>query len=363
MTRVDGRRPLRRLLTVATAFVCAAAILAGCAPEPHRPARPTAVAAAVATPQPTATPTATTAPDPLQQPCPTRTTMSVWAHMDDDLLFLQSPIAREIAAGDCVRTVFVTAADDGHGFAYAHGREDGIEHAYDRMRGHDAPWRTTDVALATGAHIVVAQPEDDARITIVFFRLPDGNLSGHGFPSTGMVSLEELAAGRIPELRAITGAGSVTRATLIASLQELMVDFAPMQLFTTVPATAAAASRGDHPDHGIVGEFATAAWTAAGLPVAAITYAIGYQTMYLAANVSGAPLRAKEGVFQDYAAHDPRIHGCVSFEACLTVRHYGLWLQREYSLHDGDLAGYRAPAMPAYPLATPTAPAPPAPHR
>lgn len=362
MARVDVGGTVRRVLVTAAALACAASVLAACAPEHPTVATPPAShlgrAAVVVTPSPTPTPV-----DPLSITCPTRTTMSVWAHMDDDLLFLQSPIAHDIAAGRCVRTVFVTAADDGRGSGYAAGRETGIERAYDRMRGRATPWQTDEVVLGTGVRVLVAQPVDDPRITIVFFRLPDGNLSGRGFPRTGMVSLEMLLRGRIPHLEEITGTGAVTRDSLVASLVELTRDFSPERLLTTVPRSAGAATRGDHPDHSAVGELATVAWHDAGGAPTAVTYALGYQTMYLPANVAGEALRAKEGVFQDYAAHDPRIDGCVSFERCLLVRHYGLWLQREYTLTAGQFAAYRAPIMPEYPLATPGPGSPPAPHR
>ncbi|WP_410721392.1 PIG-L family deacetylase, partial [Burkholderia sp. SIMBA_048] len=52
------------------------------------------------------------------------------AHLDDDLLFMNPDIASNVAAGGCVRVVYLTASDAGEGDTYMLGRERGVRAAY-----------------------------------------------------------------------------------------------------------------------------------------------------------------------------------------------------------------------------------------
>jgi len=65
-------------------------------------------------------------------PCSERI-LTVVAHEDDDLLFMNPDIQHDLSAGACATTVFLTAGDDGQPSAYWLEREMGSQSAYDTM--------------------------------------------------------------------------------------------------------------------------------------------------------------------------------------------------------------------------------------
>ena len=67
--------------------------------------------------------------------CPQGTTLNIVAHLDDDLLFLNPDMLHNIQAGRCVRTVYLSASDDGRDASYWQGREVGEKAAYAQMSG------------------------------------------------------------------------------------------------------------------------------------------------------------------------------------------------------------------------------------
>jgi LmbE family N-acetylglucosaminyl deacetylase len=317
------------------------AALAGCAPDEPDPA----AAAAPATPSDAVMSAPPSDPPPqdgsaavLHPPADEETTMSVWAHYDDDLLFLGTALADAVRAEQRICTVYLTGGDAGRGAAYEAGRERGIMAAYDQLRGADATWSSTPVVLASGAHVDVWTPDDDARITLVFFRLPDGNLTGLGFPSTGGVSLAELADGRIRDLGDLGGRYRIGWQGLIASVQELVADFQPTSFVTHVPGTARRLSQGDHPDHASTGTLAREAWHRAQIAGGTISFAVGYPDTRYPANVTGDALARKIDVFRAYAHDDAVTAACRDEKSCLALPRFGGWLQRQYLRSEADLA-------------------------
>jgi LmbE family N-acetylglucosaminyl deacetylase len=265
--------------------------------------------------------------------------MSVWAHYDDDLLFLGTPIQDAMASGQCVRTVFLTAGDAGRGAGYSAGREQGIMKAYDTMRGASGPWVRSELAAGGAAPVPVWQPSDDPRLSLVFLALPDGNLTGLGFPGTGEVSLAKLAAGKIPGIADLAGTRQYTWDQLRDQVAALIADGAPTVLYTHMPGSAQEWARGDHADHAVTGVLVREAWQQAGLDRAAVHYAVGYQTAERAPNVSGEELAQKIAAFRAYASDDAVTAGCRDDASCLALPRFGAWLQRQYLLTDPELFG------------------------
>lgn len=302
-------------------------------PAPSPTAPPT-LPSAPAAPSGPAVPVSAAAPDP--DGC-AHTEMSVWAHPDDDLLFPQTIIASAIAAGDCVRTVFLTSGDAGNPAGYWQGRERGIMRAYNVLRGASSPWSSRAVTLSSGANITLWQPNDDPKLTLAFFHLPDGSTTGQGYARTGWTSLAKLNAARISSISDTAGTYSLSADGIVASLTELIGAFAPTTFMTFVPGTAPALSSGDHPDHATTGILARRAWQAAGLDPASVRYAMGYPTSWRAANVVGASLHLKIAAFRTYAADDSVVGECRDDATCLKMRNFGGWLQREYLFTEGDL--------------------------
>src|SRR3954463_4754618 len=70
-------------------------------------------------------------------------TVDVVAHPDDDLFFLNPAVVKDIKAGKCVSTVYVTSGDAGRGTTYSRTRENGVRAAYAKMAGVSNLWLTT----------------------------------------------------------------------------------------------------------------------------------------------------------------------------------------------------------------------------
>lgn len=272
---------------------------------------------------------------PADTPCDTGVTMSVWAHYDDDLLFMNPRLLEAFDAGRCVRTVFLTGSDAGRGEHYAKGRELGILRAYNAMRGAQGFWAEHRVTLNSGVEISQWSPEDDPDITVVFLRLPDGALNGGGFRATGFVTLPALVSGALASLAPIDGGTPLTLDALTSSLSELIVAYRVDQLYTHVPQGTEWAG-GDHPDHSATGTVARAAWKAIGFPADRVSYAVGYRTQDLPANLSGDLLARKVDAFRVYAAQDSVV-SCASAQACLAKPKFGAWLQRHYTKAEAEL--------------------------
>lgn len=262
--------------------------------------------------------------------------MSVWAHYDDDLIFANPALQDAMAAGDCIRTVFVTASDAGRGAGYSEKRELGILRAYNVMRGEQGFWSEKPVTLLSGAVLSQWSPDDDPDITVSFLRLPDGNMNGEGFAATGNTSLSKLLTGAIPALWPIDGAPAISSETVTASLAEAIQAYHATRLITHVPSTAAEWTAGDHPDHAAVGTYVRAAWNRIGYPAGQVLYAIGYPSSSLPANVAGDLLSRKLAPYRVYASQDSVVT-CATDADCLAKPKFGQWLQRSYLKSDAEL--------------------------
>ena len=84
-------------------------------------------------------------------------------------------------------------------------------------------------------------------ISLIFMLLPDGNVDGSGFASTGNVSLQDLWTGTISTIKAIDGSSSYTKSSLISTLTSLMTAFQPGQISTQD--YVGTYGDGDHSDH------------------------------------------------------------------------------------------------------------------
>ncbi len=294
------------------------------------------------TPTPTPTPTPTKPASPAALSCDSKTTMSVMAHYDDDLLFVNPTLQRAMREGQCVRTVFLTAGDAGMGAAYAGERENGLMKAYDILRGKPGTgWDVTETNLLTGLHVTTVTPKDDPKVSITMIRLPDGNLDGGGFSATGGQWLEGLFDGSIDHMNQIDTGASVSRDELVSSVIELIDAYQPATLVTLVPTaahwhTGDGSTRADHSDHGAVGSFVREAWKKAEFDEAQVEYAIGYPGANMEPNVSGEELTVKVDAFQVYSLGDT-ISRCYDFNGCLALGTFGPSLERMHFLSESEL--------------------------
>lgn len=252
-------------------------------------------------------------------------TLTIVAHEDDDLLFITPGVLRAIRSGSAVRTVYLTAGDDGLPASYWLTREDGPKAAYALMAGTANSWTESDAGIA-GHPIPLFTLSGNPGISLAYMRLPDGNLTGTGFASTGQESLQRLWQQMIPAISAVNGSSSYTQSSLIATLASLMTAFGPAQILTQD--FVGTYGCGDHSDHYTTAYLTQAAAQQYAAPHIVTGYQ-GYGTENLPSNVSGADLSTKQSAFYAYAKDDPQV--CDSRSGCVGSD-YAIWLLREYAV-------------------------------
>jgi LmbE family N-acetylglucosaminyl deacetylase len=269
----------------------------------------------------------------LPQPsCAGTTILTVVAHQDDDLLFMNPDHLREARNGDCLRTVYLTAGDAGSGSSYWLGREKGAEAAYDAMASHGPSlWIERYVKINAHEYIRMASPRGNARLTLVFVRLPDGGVTGDGFSRTRFQSLARLESGAIPAMTSVDRQSSYAKDDLANLLVNLMLYYKPGQIDTQTPVNESDVHP-DHSDHMAAGRFTEAAYSiysqgepSRDIPVQFYT---GYPVDQLPRNVTGQDLADKSAAYYAYAVHDNRV---CQMEVNCTSSPYSQWLEREYT--------------------------------
>ncbi len=261
------------------------------------------------------------------QTCSEPTLMQVVAHEDDELLFMNPDLQSSIDAGDCVRTIYVTAGDSGNDSFYWLGREKGAEDAYSVMLpSKPARWVERIVKLNSGQLVTIASPLGNKKISLVFMRLVDGNVKGGGFKRDAFQSLEKLQGNKITSLDSIDNHQHVTKDNLAASILDLFYLYRPTEIHTQ-STQSKDVSRPDHSDHLAVGKLTHEVYSNNGLSVPLIFYS-GYSIAHKPENVGGKELEAKEKAFVAYAASDPA--ACTPKQACWQKSNYRLFMPRQY---------------------------------
>lgn len=225
------------------------------------------------------------------------------AHPDDDLLFMNPDIIREVERGACVRTVYLTTGDANRDASYWLLREEGIRAAYATMAGADDAW-TMGTLTVEGRELQLATLEDAPGISLVFMHLPDGNRRGTGNAIHGHQSLMRLWLGEIETIDAVDGAQSYTSAELRRTLTGIIDDFHTDTLRAqdwTIDFRT-----GDNADHTAAAQYVRAAAAHATHAHELLGYA-GYPSWTQPANVNGRELGLKADAIMAYAEHDPKM--------------------------------------------------------
>ena len=122
---------------------------------------------------------------------------------------------------------------------------------------------TTDSSLTIDAHVLVLKTlTADPRVSMVFMRLPDGNIGGDGFARNGNTLLRKLWGFEIPSLPTVTDANaeglanltSYGMADLTDAPRRLITRFAPDSIRIQNSATLTPVD--DHSDHIITAHYA-----------------------------------------------------------------------------------------------------------
>ncbi len=296
-----------RVLPFVLAFVLAVG-LAGCSP-PDAPREPRVEAS----------PAVGAAPH-------TKGVLAVVAHQDDDLLFMNPALLHHIREGGAARTVYLTAGDAGllrwddgylslspHGVLTYHWqlREEGIRATYAAMARVPNAWKKSTLILG-GQPVVLFTLRDAPRVSVVFLRLPDGNMDGTGFEGTCRASLKRLWTGDIKELRRVDADVNCStsepdamrppydRDGLEQLLGAAMKDAAVDEVWTL---DATGQNGRDHSDHEIAARFAEESRLhhAAARPMRMFR---GYNIEREPVNLSPEEHHDKQEIFMTYTPYD-----------------------------------------------------------
>ncbi len=264
--------------------------------------------------------------------CENPTIMTVAAHQDDDLLFMNPDLQHSIQAGDCVRTVFLTAGDSGYNKFYWVNRQLGAQAAYDTMLGKKDVWVQRVVRFDDQRYITVVSPRSNPKISLIFFNLPDGNIHGSGFEASYYESLAKLYNGEIGNIQTVDKQSNYSAPQLIQALSSLMNIYQPAEVRTQ--ADTYSAEYPDHSDHIAAGHFAADAADqysqvqfGGNFSVPLKRY-IGYPVHSYEPNVGGEDLLRKEAAFLAYSRFDGGV--CQSAEQCAETPTYGSYITRQY---------------------------------
>lgn len=267
--------------------------------------------------------------------CPARA-MQLIAHPDDDLLFMNPDIQRDIEDGWCVRSVYLTTGDAARDDAYWRLREDGIRAAYATMAGVENAW-TTSTTVVGGQALATATLDAAPGISLVFMHLPDGNRRGTGNRIHDHESLRRLWIGEIDTIHAVDGTATYSLGSLQQTLTALIDDFAPhivrAQDWTLEFRT------GDNADHTAAGLLVQAAVAESEIERTVLAYA-GYPSWTSGANVSGRDLGLKADAIIAYAQYDPKL--CAN-PRCLESLVTAIRAARQYVVETTVLGGGAEP--------------------
>jgi LmbE family N-acetylglucosaminyl deacetylase len=263
--------------------------------------------------------------------CQDKTIMAVVAHQDDDILFMNPDLNTKIQAGNCVRTVYLTAGDNGAGNSYWQQRRQGAEAAYNTMLGKpDQPWIEKNIQLPNKEYLTIANPSDDTRISLIFASVPDGKPGGEGFDNHAFQTLDGLWEGRTKQIKTVDGISSFDSEKLTDSIATIMKAYQPVEIWgqSSRPGTS------DHSDHRATGLFTKKAYTLYSAEqkdsaqIAPLFTYIGYPIRSMPENVFDAERELKLATFMSYAQHDMTI--CRPSVPCENIGTYIAYISRQY---------------------------------
>lgn len=273
--------------------------------------------------------------------CSRHSAMAVVAHQDDGLLFMNPDLYKDIAAGGCLRMVYLTAGERGEGEAYMLGREQGVRAAFAFLARQPNDW-VEDAVVVNAHHIARFTLKGNPRVQLWHFRLKDPWL-GKGWGSLTPLSRAELQPGA--QVQALGSYGDVyTRADLVTTLAQLIRRLQPTIIrhqdhTVTIPYTQLCwrCKGHDHPDHIAGAKLVREAMLAAPGPYVEVAY-VDYPTQERPANLPSDAIRLKTEAFQIYARHD--YHYCQPDKVCREpAGPAAAWVQRVYTVDPGLVSG------------------------
>ncbi|EJM33812.1 putative carbohydrate-binding protein [Pseudomonas sp. GM33] len=181
--------------------------------------------------------------------------VSVVAHMDDDLLFIEPGISEVLTRGGCVTVIFMVGGSSGAGFDYVINREKASEKAYERMLGVSTGWETSIIEVGS-AHLRSVVATSNSRLRLIFLRVRGGHVRGGDVPLANMFDNGALVISW-PYLDEASGPVNLySKATIIRVLVKLIEELGATKVYALNPDTVPYI---EHPDHIYSARFARAA--------------------------------------------------------------------------------------------------------
>ena len=248
--------------------------------------------------------------------------LTIIAHQDDDLIFMQPDIIDLVGRGAGLTNVYVTAGNGTKGYEYAESREVGLMAAYGSVvNARLSDWRCGWITIAE--HPAEHCRLDQAKLSLVFLGYPDGGKYGEYAES-----LLKLWEAKITTATTVSRKPSkYTQGELIAAIAEIATTSQPKTLRTL---DVASTHGRDHIDHMVVASLALL-----GIAQAQVAPAI---ISYRAYNVEDEPVDKIDALFdpesQVVAHYDACVDGCAACgDACPSISEaHATWLNRRYAI-------------------------------
>jgi len=267
--------------------------------------------------------------------CSAGTLVTVVAHLDDDLLFVEPAISERLRAGWCVTTVHLIGGANGANFAYVQKREEASRLAYARLAGVANTWDESTVPIA-GKPVFQLTLKAEPRVRLLELRLPGGAVRGGRVPLAllwdqgATLTTYPMGHGELPATR-------YTRDSLSAVLKTILRD--ATRIATLNPDTVPFI---EHPDHIYAARMTRHVAQTSGrdIPIAFYTT---YPTGTWPATLFGEEAQRKRDVAASYFSIDGGDFGHVFGE----YQWDGNWVLRNYLRNDTTL--HRTPDFVAIP--------------
>lgn len=268
--------------------------------------------------------------------CGAGTLVTVVAHLDDDLLFVDPAINERLDAGWCITTVHLIGGANGADFAYVLTRERASRLAYARMAGVPNEWIESNVTLAGKlVHQMVLKAKPQVRL--IEFRLPGGGVRG-GREPLGLLWEQHATLSTYPMNADGTVRVKYDRDTLSAALKVVLAQ--ATQIYTLNPDTVPFI---EHPDHIFAARITRHVAQTLGKSVP-IVYHVTYPTGGWPGNLPSAEVQRKRDIVASYFSIDGSEWSHVFGE----FQWNGNWISRRYAF--ADRTDHRVADFQSYPM-------------
>ena len=254
--------------------------------------------------------------------CSPGTLITVVAHLDDDLLFVDPAISERLDAGWCITTVHLIGGANGADFAYVQTRERASRLAYARMAGVRDDWLESTIAIA-GKLVHQMVLKDKPQVRLLEFRLPGGGVRG-GREPLGLLWEQHATLSTYPMNADGSARVKYDRDSLSATLQAILAPAS--EIFTLNPDTVPFI---EHPDHIYAARITRHVAQTLGKSVP-IEYHVTYPTGGWPGNLPAAEVQRKRDIVASYFSID----GGESSHVFGEFQWDGNWIARRYAFAD-----------------------------